>query len=142
MGNPPPTEGGSSPLDAFGAERPRATAVKEYNRARTARSLVEYFRLQCAKNFWGQTPGVLNEAALRSQFSRWIKVEGVPYEMVKAMIDVFVSDKNYIRKDTPAWKSFLNQRQKLFLIAERRAQSRATTTNWERKIRDARDGVS
>jgi len=131
---------GENLAPASGDGRPQALAVREYNPAKTARGLVDYFRVQCAKNFFGRTPGALNADALRAQISRWIRNEGIPYDTVKAMIDVFVSDQQFIRATTPAWKSFINQRQKLFEIAERRTKAKTNMTRWEKEIRDARNG--
>lgn len=127
VGNPSPSVR-SIPLAASGDER--SLYPEAYSRVKTARSLVEYFRLQCTKNYWGMTPGALNEDALRSQITRWLRMEGIPYDTVKAMIDVFTSDRNFIRQDTPAWKSFVNQRQKLFLIAEERTKRAKIDSRW------------
>lgn len=137
-GNHPPSEGSFlPPASGDGRTKPQALAVKEYNPAKTARGLVDYFRMQCARHFFGMTPGTVNADALRVQISRWMRQDGISYETVKAMIDVFVSDRNFIRATTPAWKSFLAQRQKLFLMVEDKQNRQSTTDYWSRKVKDA-----
>lgn len=66
-----------------------------------------------------------------------MRQEGISYDTVKAMIDVFASDKQFIRATTPAWKSFINQRQKLLLLVEGKTKRQSTTDYWNRKVKDA-----
>jgi hypothetical protein len=58
--------------------------------------------------------------ALSGSMSRWINKDGMTPEQIKAMIDLFCTDiARYVRKGTPAWKTFLARRTSLYQKAER-----------------------
>src|SRR5205807_4529236 len=86
--------------------------------------LVQYFDVKVGFAYWGMTPGSINYGALGACIRTWDRKDGIDPIMVKAMIDDFASDQQFIRQSTPAWKSFINQRQKLFEIAAFRVKDK------------------
>jgi hypothetical protein len=123
--------GGSSiPRGAMPTSRPRSWRE---NASRAAiNDLVDYFSYKVRKSYGGFAPDPINGDAIRAGIRRWLTADGLSHDMVKAMIEIFVSEPQFMRKGIPAWKSFLAQRQRLITLAEDRRKRVEIANDWKR----------
>jgi hypothetical protein len=98
--------------------------------------LTNYFSYRVRKAYGGFAPEPINEQAIRFHIRRWIK-DGVPPDVIKAMIDQFVSQKPKPSGGAPVWKVFLAQRQRLLNMVENRTKAEKRTDYWQQKIEEA-----
>lgn len=94
--------------------------------------LTDEFCYFVRKHYGGFAPDPINDRAIRGAIRRWINDDGVSPGLVKAMIKVFVSEPQFMRKGVPAWKSFLASRQRLLNLAQDRIQRAAIENDWKR----------
>lgn len=105
--------------------------------------LTELFSFRVRKAYGGFAPEPINEKAIRFHIRRWIK-DGVPPDVIEAMIDVFVSQR-LERNDpkpggqAPVWKMFLAQRQRLLNTVENRSRPQQRSDHWKKRVEEAGD---
>lgn len=96
-----------------------------------SRSLAQYLHDEVVTNFFGKGPGQVPIEPVAGNLSQWIHKDGIKPETVKAMIDHFVSDPQNLIKGVPAWKSFVNLRQRLYETVERQEEAVQARTGGE-----------
>lgn len=84
------------------------------------------------KVYKGFAPDPINDKALRASFRRWMTKDGISPDTIGAMIKVFVAEPQFMRKGTPAWKSFLASRQILLGLVEDRKERQRISSYWKR----------
>lgn len=92
-----------------------------------AHELAWYLHEKTLQGFFGRSPGATNLAAVRSNIASWMSVDGIKPMVIKEMIDIFTSTPANLKPGIPAWKSFVNLRQKLFEAADRMVSAEHTT---------------
>lgn len=88
----------------------------------TAHKVANAFRNRVATVEWGAL-GDTNMQALRGQFARWHREDGVPYETILLAIDIFANNHtrwHHPRSRTPAWRTFVSGRKEWIQRAEER----------------------
>lgn len=79
------------------------------------------------------SPDPVNVEALAGAIGRWIREDGLPRELVHAMVEEFVHDpRRWAFEGAPApWRGFLADRQDLLVRAEKRLQSESGKSGWD-----------
>lgn len=95
-------------------------------------SLVDNFAYRVRKNHGGFAPGQINGDALGANLKKWMAFDGITYDCIMTMMEIFVTEPQFMRKGMPAWKSFLAQRQRLLTLAEDRRKRTALSNDWKR----------